>query len=257
MVLRIFMARHGFSEGNDNPENYALRGDPNVELMDLGWQQAIRLGGFTGEYLAKHPSPDANGPQLLTSTHMRTRQTAVGVIAGAGGAIKLEKVKASPFLTEQDFGIFSHLHSAEMREQHYPLEAAFYQAARDKSPYHAKPLLGESPADTQVRVSGLCGTLMRDYQQGQSDHFLVTHGVTLRTFAMAFLHIDPYHYKKFRNPENCSLYLIEETGPRAYSFKQIFNGETGQPVDIDLGARLQMRKAWMPPLPDRFKNSMT
>lgn len=252
MPLRIFLARHGFSEGNENPENYALRGDPNVELTDLGWQQAIRLGQFIESYLEEHPSPDETGPQLITSTHMRTRQTSAGILQGAGGIIRPEKVKVSPYLTEQDFGIFSHFHSDELRAQNFPLEAEFYKAARAKNPYHAKPLMGESPQDTQVRVAPLSGTLMRDYAQGQNDHLLVTHGVTLRTFAMAFLHIDPHHYRAFKNPENCSLYLIEEIGTRRYSFTQIYDGERGEKVSIDWGDRLQMRKAYLPKVP--FKN---
>jgi broad specificity phosphatase PhoE len=90
--------------------------------------------------------------------------------------------------------------------------------------------------------------LMRDRNHGVEDVFVVTHGVTLRTLAMAFLKIDPKYYPDFKNPQNCSLYLIEGDEKNRYSFMQIYNGETKMPVAIDWGKKLHAYEpAYLPP----------
>lgn len=260
--MRIFLMRHGFSEGNENPDNYQKRGDPDIELNMLGWKQAIAAGQFLEGYLNRsfleacvahdtgHASP--RPLRVWTSSFTRTRQTTAGVLHGAGDALSKSEVRVSPYLVEQDFGIFSPYHSDEMRAANFPLEAAFYRAAREKNRFYARAPMGESPLDVQQRATNHTATLKRDAAKGNGDSLNVTHGVTLRAFAMGFLHIDPVHYRAFTNPENCSIYLIDgENGN--YSFRQIYNGETMQPVDIDWGKKLKMRTTDLPPVPTAFR----
>ena len=98
--------------------------------------------------------------------------------------------------------------------------------------------------------------------QAESSRFFIapssapsTHGVTLRTLAMAFMKIDPARYKDFDNPENASVYVIEGDGSTYYSFRQIYTGETGQEVDIDWGKKLRAYEANLPEVPERFRNA--
>jgi 2,3-bisphosphoglycerate-dependent phosphoglycerate mutase len=241
------MIRHGFSEGNEDLANYKLRGDPHVRLTETGWRQAIRAGQFLKDYLAAHPGKETHqgahkgiqAARIWCSTFLRTRQTAAGMLHGADGALDEKVLRVTPRLTEMSFGIFSQFHSEAERARKMPLEAAFFKQGEAREKFYAKAPLGESPMDVQNRASPLIGSILRDHEKGIEDHVLVTHGVTLRVFAMAFMNIDPDQYEIFKNPENCSIYVIEGERGRGYSLRQIFNGETGRAVNIDWGKKLE------------------
>ena len=249
--MRIFLIRHGYSAGNEDPANYALVGDPHVRLTDMGWTQAVKAGEFLKGWVARHPADDGRPLQLWASTYRRTRETAAGVMHGLGGLVDPAEVRVSSRLIEMDFGLFSQFHSEKERHEKMPIEAAFYSAARQRHKFYAQPPMGESPMDVLHRVEPFIGTLQRDWARGPKDVVLVTHGVTLRAFAMAYLHLDPDMYDDFKNPENGSVYVIEGARQKGYSLKQIYNGELMREVDIDWGAKLKGVK--IPDVPQRFK----
>jgi 2,3-bisphosphoglycerate-dependent phosphoglycerate mutase len=250
--MRLILIRHGFSEGNEDPANYAREGDPHIRLTDTGWRQAIAAGAFLKGWLAANPAPGApTAPRLWSSTYRRTRETAAGVIHGLGGLVDPGAVRVSTRLTEMDFGLFSQFHSEKERAEKMPIEAAFFKAARERAKFYAQPPMGESPMDVMHRVEPFIGTLQRDAARGAKDVVIVTHGVTLRTLAMAYLHIDPDKYDDFRNPENASIYVIDGDRDAGYSFRQIYNGETGRAVNIDWGRKLTGVK--LPDVPPQFR----
>jgi len=252
--MRIFLMRHGFSEGNENPENYIKRGDPQVHLTETGWQQAIAAGRFLKNYLAAHPGASPRTPRLWVSGYVRTRETAAGLIYGMDNMIPPSDCRVSSHLVEQDFGLFCHVQGAR-REQHFPLINEFYRAARARNVYYARPPMGESPMDVQNRTAHLIGPLMADRaQHGVEDAVLVTHGVSLRVFAMAFLQIDPVRYTDFKLPENGSIYLIEGDHDTGWQFRQIYDGAAMRPVNIDWGARLGAGKVELPPVPAALRD---
>jgi 2,3-bisphosphoglycerate-dependent phosphoglycerate mutase len=253
--MRLFLIRHGYSAGNQDPANYAREGDPHVCLTDKGWEQAIAAGAFLKGWLARYPSKKPDEPlRLWSSTYKRTRETTAGLVYGLGGLIDpacKDMVRVSSRLIEMDFGLFSQFHSEKERMDKMPIEAAFYNAARKRAKFYAQPPMGESPMDVLHRVEPFIGTLQRDRERGAQDVVVVTHGVTLRALAMAYLHIDPDKYDQFRNPENASIYMIEGDRDNGYVFKQIYNGETGQEVDIDWGKKLAGVK--IPAVPPQFR----
>ena len=249
--MRIFLVRHGYSAGNEDPAKYALVGDPHVRLTDTGWAQAVKAGEFLKGWMARHPAEDRRPLQLWASTYRRTRETAAGLIHGLGGLVDAAEVRVSSRLIEMDFGLFSQFHSEKERAEKMPIEAAFYKAARARHKFYAQPPMGESPMDVLHRVEPFIGTLQRDWARGPKDVVLVTHGVTLRAFAMAYLHLDPDKYDDFKNPENGSVYVIEGDRQKGYSLRQIYNGELMREVDIDWGAKLGGVK--IPDVPEKFK----
>lgn len=253
--MRIFLIRHGFSEGNEDLSNYPKRGDPHIQLTDKGWQQAIAAGEFLKKYIKDNPGSSLRPPRIWSSTFMRTRQTAAGVIYGADGALDAQDFHTSPLLVEQNFGLYSYLHEEKDRTVHLPMAFEFYNVAYDQDKYSARPPMGESPMDVQTRVFPFVGTLMRDKAQGVEDAVVVTHGVTLRALAMAFMKIDPAQYKNFKNPENCSIYLIEGGDGVYYTFRQIYNGETGQEVSIDWGEKLKAHEYELPSVPPQHRKA--
>ena len=255
--MRIFLVRHGYSEGNEAQENYREKGDAQIELTDLGWEQAVAAGSFLRDYLDKNPGTKSELTRLWFSTLMRTRQTTAGLIEGSAGLLKSEHARPDSLLIEMDFGLFSHVGDKEEQEEHLPLHAEFWHNSRDRNKYYARPPMGESPHDVQHRTSTFIGRMMREKDNGIKDVVVVTHGVTLRALAMDFLKIDPEQYDDFDNPENCSIYMIEgdpENGQK-YSFHQIYNGETRQAVNIDWGKKLNIYQSLLPEVPNRFKLS--
>lgn len=252
--MRIFLIRHGLSQGNQDPEHYITTGDPHIELTDTGWEQAVAAGRFLGDWLRDKPGTATRPPRLWMSSYMRTRQTAAGILLGAGGAISESECKVSSQLIEQDFGIFSRLQGQDKRREKMPLEAEHYYAARQKDKYYARPPQGESPLDVQARrAAPFIGKMIRDRDRGIEDIFIVTHGMTLRALAMEFLKIDPAQYRHFSNPENASIYLIEGDRKNGYSFFQIYNGAEMKPVSIDWGKKLNAGKVILPDVPERFR----
>jgi broad specificity phosphatase PhoE len=217
----------------------------------MGWTQAVKAGEFLKDWIARHPAEDRRPLQLWSSTYRRTRETASGLIHGLGGLIDPAEVRVSSRLIEMDFGLFSQFHSEKERAAKMPIEAAFYKAARERHKFYAQPPMGESPMDVLHRVEPFIGTLQRDWARGPKDVVLVTHGVTLRAFAMAYLHLDPDKYDDFKNPENGSVYVIEGDRQNGYSLKQIYNGELMREVDIDWGAKLKGVK--IPDVPEKFR----
>jgi len=251
--MRIFLIRHGYSQGNENGDNYARLGDPNIQLTDTGWQQAIAAGRFLKDYFARNNITDDCDPCLWMSPYERSRETASGIAHGAQGLFKAPP-RVEEALIEMDFGDFSSLHSEELRKKEMPLVSEFYDRARAFGKFYARPPRGESPFDVQRRVKPFIDTLWRDQAQGVDNHVCVTHGVTLRVLAMAFMHIDPKRYDEFPNPPNCGIYVIEGDRKSGYTFKQIYDGETGQEVDINWGEKLKAGQAIVPPVPERFRN---
>jgi 2,3-bisphosphoglycerate-dependent phosphoglycerate mutase len=252
--MRIFLVRHGFSKGNEDPGHYITAGDPHVELTDKGWEQAIAAGGFLSGYLKKHPGAGTRPLRLWMSSYDRCRQTAAGIVYGAGGTIDEKNCKVSSQIVEQDLGIFSRLQDVKDRKTKMPLEAEFYYAAKQRDKYYARPPQGESPHDVQARrAAPFIGKIMRDRDKGIDDVVIVSHGNMIKALAMEFLKIDPQRYEDFETPENASIYMIEGDSARGYTFNQIYNGETMKSAAIDWGARLGISKTSLPPVPERFK----
>jgi broad specificity phosphatase PhoE len=254
--MRIFLIRHGFSEGNENLDNYALRGDSNIELTRAGWEQAAGAGAFLQRYLTANPSGSSRSPRLWVSPYKRTRQTASGLLHGMGeNGLITEPARIQEALIEQDFGLYSHLHDEKSRKAFSPLISEFVDKARAREKFFARFPLGESPYDVQRRIKPFFETIFRDKEKGVEDCVCVTHGVTLRAFAMAFLHIDPAAYEDFPNPPNGGVYVIEDTKQGRYSLRQIYDGQSGKEVDIDWGAALDAGKTTLPEVPYFLKRA--
>ncbi|MCB9988248.1 MAG: phosphoglycerate mutase family protein [Rhodospirillales bacterium] len=247
--MRIFLARHGYSEGNDNLDNYKLRSDARISLMDKGWQQAFSAGEFIRNYCEEHDIPP---PRLWMSPFQRTRETTSGIIYGANGFFQ-ERPRVEESLTEMDFGDFSAYHSDQERREKMPWVAEAFDRARREDRFYARPPRGESPYLVQRRVEPFIDTIFRDKAEGVDTHLGVTHGVTLRVLAMSFMHIDPLRYKKFPNPENGSVYLIAGDRNEGYSLKQIYNGERAIAVDIDWSRKLKAGEAILPEVPEHLR----
>jgi broad specificity phosphatase PhoE len=236
--VRIFLIRHGFSEGNQDFANYGIHGDPQIKLTPLGWAQAIRAGQFLAAYLQQNPAQQP--VHIFSSTYRRARETTAGLLHGAGGALDAQNLRMNSRLVEMDFGYVTECKTPQERAQKMPLEAAFYDAARNRDKYCAM--------DVQHRLGPFIDQLRREAaEHNQQDVIIVAHGITLVAFMLEYLELDPHHYEQFADIENTSIFVIEGDHRKNYTCRQIYNGETGQEVNIDTVAG--KRTPYLPPVP--------
>lgn len=189
MTLTIKLVRHGQSRANVREVEARDVGDHNIELTDHGRQQARTVGATLGADYLK----DA---LIYCSPYVRTRQTLQCILEGAGLAgSEHVRIYEDPRLREVDPGYSEYEAQHELRRTH----GWFY--------YRFKG--GESPADCFDRTSSFLESLMRQIERKAAEHVLiVTHGLTIRCFAMRYLHLSVEQFDELANPGNCDIVTI-------------------------------------------------
>ncbi len=230
--IRIFLIRHGLSEANlDKAVNLRVA-DHAVALAPEGHAQAVAAGRALAEYLDMfpHPNGDSGGirrARMFVSPYRRTRQTADGLVEGFNGDVIHDRREAIE-LREISFGLFDGLEDHEIPEV-YPREHAYYEKQKSfEGEFFAPMPLGESRVQVMDRVKSIFGTIQRDASPEREDpildFFIVSHGVTLRTFETAWMHHPWEFYGTLRNPANCSIKMIEGAPGHGYGVYEIFDG---------------------------------
>ena len=216
-LKRIFLVRHGNSEGNKDFTVYTHTPDHAIKLTDEGWEQAVMSGKFFSAYINKlshhHPEVKRQQFRLWNSPYFRTRQTKDGFLEGLGenrGIIR--DTRENIVLAEQSFGLFDGLDEKQKAEQFPEIYKKFKMCEEAQGKFWARPPHGESRYDVCLRVGQIFGTLMRDSTKEDpiENVVIVSHGTTLRAFTMQFLHKEFEWFEKEPNPNNCSIRLIEE-----------------------------------------------
>jgi broad specificity phosphatase PhoE len=190
MSLTIKLVRHGQSRANVGEVDAKDVGDHTIELTERGHQQARDVGARLGRgYLQ-----DA---LVYCSPYTRTRQTLASIIDGAGLEAGSVRVYEDPRLREVEHGY------------------AHYEAQEDKRRTHGWFYYrfegGESPADCFDRTSSFLESLLRQVERKAAEHVLiVTHGLTIRCFAMRYLHLTVEQFDELANPSNCDIITLAE-----------------------------------------------
>lgn len=204
---RIYLVRHGESEGNVDKTSYHRKPDHAIELTDLGHEQAFKAGQFLRDHFNKEGLLD-HPIRLWTSPYKRTRQTSDGIEHGSGHIFKDRYEEIS--LREQQFGLFDGYEDEELGKV-FPMEYAHYQKCLNFSgKFYASMPLGESRCQVAERVKPFFGTLVRDAETKDIQTIVVvSHGTTMRAFIMQWLHLTPEWFETEKNPHNCSIRLLE------------------------------------------------
>lgn len=244
--MRIWLVRHGESLGNVHEHAYRALSDPRVPLTEWGAQQAKSAGAFIRDYYERlaeaSGQPEAKPPQLRVwySYFDRTTQTKDALVEGLGedlvgnwdgdGKPGWEDIR----LREQSFGVFSNLTSDAERARAYPYEyELFNNLMNNQGRLLAEAPMGESRAEVVQRIYSFIETIMRDKADGVEDIVIVTHGVTLRAFEMAFMHYTQRWLDQEPNPGNADVHLITGTildnGKPAYTREKVFRGPERPP----------------------------
>lgn len=224
-IYELLWIRHGESQGNENPLIYT-EGDPNVELTEKGWRQAVRAGQFLQDYLAA----DGGGEEanFLVGEFMRHRQTYRGVWHGMGMEGEPPK-RFDSRLNEQSFGVLPYMIGKEGDFE--TLSKEYSKQVWQGNAFSASAMHGESARFTHALVKSLMdGTLERDKENGQKRIVLVTSGRVIQTAVMNWFHLPSQSIEsnELKNPENCDIIRIQGND-KNWEATRIYDGKNGQP----------------------------
>jgi len=220
--IRVLLVRHGESLGNKDKNLLKSKADHSIPLSDEGIQQAQ----IAGEKISNLFQTLDQGltkkkhRRLWVSPYKRARETADHIMKAAGECItdKREHI----LLGEQQFGLFEGQGLDDIKKL-YPQEFShFIKCIESEGRFWARPPLGESRFDVAKRVHQAFGSFHRDAQfHGINDIIIVSHGVTLRAFAMMWLHLSPEWFEKESNPQYCSIRVIDDNVDKGFIFQGV------------------------------------
>lgn len=250
------MMRHGQSEGNVNDLNYIAKGDCNVGLTDLGWEQTIRAGEFANSHFPKIGLTD--WPTIFISPYQRTRESTSGFLHGLGGLFPGEpEFHEDPKLIEMFFGATSRkrnpvgIMDPVLAGELANLSQHTYSVDR----FMTRTLLGDSKMNTYMRVrSFLEGTIQKKVDEGQSEFFSVNHGVVLQE-NIRYWRALPIMEKM---PDLNNADIIEFDGePGNCTITKVYDGALMQPVHQPLADHMHEQTfADLPSVPQHILDAM-
>lgn len=193
---KIFIIRHGQSQGNVDREVYKTIPDYALQLTELGHQQAIEVGKKISSIIGNQ------SVQYYVSPFWRTRQTYLGIRKNL--ASDRVSYYEDPRLREQEWS--QRLGSRGGYRDNEELERDEYGHF-----YYRFDKGGESCADVFDRVSDFMGTMSRDFSKPSfpNNAIIVSHGMTMRLFIMRWFHVSVEEFETWANPKNCEYLLLE------------------------------------------------
>lgn len=208
---KIFLIRHGESQGNADKEIYKTVPDYAVRLTKDGIKQATVVGKNLSQTLW---DPAA----VYYSPFLRTIETTNHIL----GELKKSSLVDKEFVRED----------ARLREQEWhsvlPLSEHKIQYEKDRisfGVFHYRFPNGESPADVYDRLGSFVENMYRDFE---NPHFprnvlIVTHGMTMRILLMKLLNKTVDEVDSWVNPPNCTVWEIDydEADGLQFNFSKI------------------------------------
>lgn len=182
MIIKL--VRHGQSESNVGLVDVSKDGDNQVGLTTHGISQARRAGHILGKEFIQ-------SALRFRSPYIRTRETSMGIMSGAGlDPLSLSWIE-DPLIREIDLGYEPTNDQMEDRQRH----GWFYYR------YNG----GESPSDVYTRSAVFINAMMR---KPKENVLIVGHGLSLRVFVMRFMKLSVEEYTQMKNIENCEILTI-------------------------------------------------
>jgi len=197
---RIFLVRHGQSQGNVMPELHSEIPDYALELTPEGVDQAF-AAGIKLKYIIKDETVF-----FYISPLWRTRSTAEQIAKSFSP--DQYRFREEPRLREQEWGHLRHKVETDIYEEQRDSFSTFYYRFPD----------GESGADVYDRVSDFFGTLHRDFEKPDypENVIIVTHGMAIRIFLMRWFHWSVEEFEELKNPANCDIFILEKQENEKY-----------------------------------------
>lgn len=176
MTLRVYLVRHGQTDGNAEGRS---QGHREVPLNARGRQQAAAIG----ERLRDHPLV-----AVYASPLGRSVATAEAIAAPHGLQVRLDAR-----LAELDHGLLDGLTGEELRRDH----AGFLARWRDDDPADLAMPGGESMGDAQRRMVAATEAIAAEHPDGEVA--VVSHNLATRAFLCYALGVPLVAFRRFRH----------------------------------------------------------
>lgn len=205
--MKIFLVRHGLSEGNINKSKYFEKLDCDIAITETGKAQALEAGDrimdLVDHISNKHNQnyqlrrTDPSRFNMFYSSYKRAKQTA-NIIHGRITSFEgydINEFKETPLLREREWGSLRDIvEMGEKQESHFNF---FY-----------RPTGGESFADCFNRVALFHQFLLNTTKY--ENNIVVAHGEFNQLYMMYLLGWGVDEFKKWKHPKNGEVFLIED-----------------------------------------------
>ena len=191
---KIFIIRHGESQGNIDKTLYSKIPDYAIYLTEKGINQAKQVGQTINQIMG-----DGFSYGCYYSPYFRAHQTmdvAIKNIKNNKCVFKKEEVR----IREQEYSgkLVNGRHDDDKERESY---GKFFYRMNG----------GESGADVYDRVSDCIGSVYRDFEKKDfpANCLFFSHGLANRVFLMKFLHFTVEEFETWKNPRNGEIYILE------------------------------------------------
>jgi broad specificity phosphatase PhoE len=207
----VYLVRHGQSLAKVDREVHAQLPDPLVPLSTLGQKQPWPAGVAIARHMQANGLPKR--VRFFHSEYLRADETCKGVMAGFQHILPPRLVtvdhRADSRIHELEFSWLSGMSNVERATFMQNLGNAEHQSKllrKHGAKFFDRRAGGESPADVEVRLRPFFGALYRDVEENGITHFVVvSHSLTNRVFAKAWLGKDFKWYEQQQNPRYCAV----------------------------------------------------
>lgn len=191
---KIYLVRHGESEGNVDYESYAKKPDYQLMLTPKGIEQATMDAGVKMKKLLGDSKV-----MCYVSPLWRTRMTFQCICTNLNK--ENLTIREEPRLREQEWGHQRPVEESNRLDAERSLYGTFYYRLPD----------GESCADVYDRIGSFFNTLHRDFEKPDfpENVMIVTHGTAIRLFIMRWFHLTVEEFESTKNPHNCEIFEME------------------------------------------------
>lgn len=191
MIIRLI--RHAESDQQAGKVNSTVVGDCNVALSrPAGVEQAIALGARLGTKVFSESL-------IYSSPYLRCKQSSYFAMKGAGCLDLAGKVLEDPRLREMCFGYNKNQEAVDREKELRKIHGWFYYRLDG----------GDSPADVYDRICTFLESMKRQAKRKNVNSILIfTHGITMRSFVMRFMHLTVEDYIRMDNNNNCDIITI-------------------------------------------------
>lgn len=188
---RIYLVRHGESEGNVDHRKYFEKHDSKIALTDLGVKQATQAG----EYIAKLYGGMKREFHVIYSPYDRAVETKKGVLRALNSyGYGWSKQREDPRIRERRWGNLRDIkESGGDTEEHFN--------------FFFKPEGGESYADAYDRAASFDQWLTLNAEE--EDVLIVSHGEFIRCYLMYKLGWDIDTHDAAQTPWNGQVFVLE------------------------------------------------
>lgn len=170
--MKLCLIRHGLSKANVDETVYLTVKDHDIELTDIGQEQAL----LAGKNLSKELSGTKGKTFVFVSPYKRTRQTWAGIKSALCPITFSEQ--ENPLLREQEYKFFADLEDMKTRKENRAKWGPFWYRYKN----------AEAATDVHQRVTVFWNYLTNQYLLGhikeEDTVVIVTHEVVIRMFTM-------------------------------------------------------------------------